>query len=411
MSRKSPKPSRLAENSDQNSGPNNGTAGIYGHPDLTAVVEIVKNKFYLATLLPGTRNPESPTADTYLFETDTYLTYKNFYDDFGPLNLACLYKYCREVNKVLANPRFKLIVHYTSSNAKLRANAVYLAASYSVLYLDQSPSDVYKSMRGDVGVMLRPFQDASIGISRYTIDLLDCLNALKKSASLGFFDFEDFDVHDYEKYGKIRNGDLNWIVPRKFIAFLGPSTEPGTALHYPEKYLNYFMKNDVATVLRLNKANYEAHRFTSAGILHYEMYFPDGSTPPMNVLREFLHVAESTRGTLAVHCKAGLGRTGTLIAAYMMKHYMFSAREAVAWLRICRPGSVIGAQQVWLESIQGDMWREGRQFRLKYHGDDNLILHHKRGIYSIAEKLDKKARLDERRFERRCLLATRGSTS
>ncbi len=46
---------------------------------------------------------------------------------------------------------------------------------------------------------------------------------------------------------------------------------------------------------------------------------------------------------------AGLGRTGTLIGAYLMKHYKFTAAEAIAWLRICRPGSVIGPQQNYLE--------------------------------------------------------------
>ena len=30
---------------------------------------------------------------------------------------------------------------------------------------------------------------------------------------------------------------------------------------------------------------------------------------------------------------AGLGRTGTLIACYIMKHYRFTAAEAIAWLR------------------------------------------------------------------------------
>lgn len=46
---------------------------------------------------------------------------------------------------------------------------------------------------------------------------------------------------------------------------------------------------------------------------------------------------------------AGLGRTGSLIGAYIIKHYRFTAREAIAWLRFCRPGSVIGHQQEWME--------------------------------------------------------------
>lgn len=46
---------------------------------------------------------------------------------------------------------------------------------------------------------------------------------------------------------------------------------------------------------------------------------------------------------------AGLGRTGSLIACYIMKHYKFTAEEAIAWIRICRPGSIIGHQQSWLQ--------------------------------------------------------------
>ena len=30
---------------------------------------------------------------------------------------------------------------------------------------------------------------------------------------------------------------------------------------------------------------------------------------------------------------AGLGRTGTLIACYIMKHYRFTAAESIAWIR------------------------------------------------------------------------------
>ena len=46
-----------------------------------------------------------------------------------------------------------------------------------------------------------------------------------------------------------------------------------------------------------------------------------------------------------------------------MKHYGFTAREVIGWMRVCRPGSVIGPQQQYLESIQTRMWEEGTIFR------------------------------------------------
>ena len=59
-----------------------------------------------------------------------------------------------------------------------------------------------------------------------------------------------------------------------------------------------------------------------------------------------------------MHCKAGLGRTGSLIGCYMMKHWRWTAMETIAWLRICRPGSIIGHQQEWLEEKQAEMWAQ-----------------------------------------------------
>lgn len=98
----------------------------------------------------------------------------------------------------------------------------------------------------------------------------------------------------------------------------------------------------MTAVVRLNSAEYSAHEFTDFGMAHYDLVFPDCSSPSDAVVDRFLRIAESERGIVAVHCLAGLGRTGTLIGCYMMKHLGFTARECIAWLRICRPGSVIG---------------------------------------------------------------------
>ena len=72
------------------------------------------------------------------------------------------------------------------------------------------------------------------------------------------------------------------------------------------------------------------------------MYFLDGSVPPDAIIDQFLAAAEAEKGAIAVHCKAGLGRTGTLIALYIMKHLGFPPADFIGWIRIARPGSILG---------------------------------------------------------------------
>jgi len=176
----------------------------------------------------------------------------------------------------------------------------------------------------------------------------------------------------------------------------------GYLVHSPSFYYDYFKKNRVKHVVRLNnKRTYDAKRtfVEAANIQHSDMVFTDGTPPTDAILGGFLNLCEryvgdvtdarrangettgptvvDTGGAVAVHCKgkrrersrpfflfffflfvfspralrplaAGLGRTGCLVASYIVKHWSFTAAEAIAWIRICRPGSVIGVQQQWL---------------------------------------------------------------
>ncbi|XP_018614668.1 dual specificity protein phosphatase CDC14B isoform X3 [Scleropages formosus] len=316
------------------------------------------------------------TADRHCFCIDDELSYENFYADFGPLNLAMFYRFCCKLTKKLKTFTLakKKIVFYTCGDQKKQANAAYLIGSYAVMHLQKTPEEAYSLLVSRNATYL-PFRDASFGTCVYNLYILDCLHAVEKALRYGWLDFSKFDVEEYEHYERAENGDFNWIVPGKFLAFSGPhpksKIENGYPLHAPEAYIPYFRKHNVTTVIRLNKKMYNAKRFTDKGFEHYDLFFVDGSTPNDAIVSKFLNICENAEGAIAVHCKAGLGRTGTLIGCYMMKHYRITAAEAIAWIRICRPGSIIGPQQNFVQEKQASLWAEGDLYREKIREQEN----------------------------------------
>jgi len=336
--------------------------------------EFIKDRLYFATL----RSKPKSTANTHYFCIDEELQYESFYADFGPLNLAMLYRYCCKLNKKLKSFSLlkKKIVHYTSFDARKRANAAFLIGAYAIIYLKKTPEEAYRPLVAGSNPPFLPFRDASFGICTYNLTLLDCLLGINKALQNGFFSFDTFDVYEYEHYEKVENGDFNWIVPNKFLAFCGPhpksKIENGYPLHAPEAYFPYFRKYNVTCIVRLNKKIYEARRFKDAGFDHYDLFFTDGSAPSDQIVQRFIDISESSKGAIAIHCKAGLGRTGTLIGCYVMKHFKFTAPEIIAWMRICRPGSVIGPQQNFLEEKQAWLWMQGDIHRAKQKERERL---------------------------------------
>lgn len=312
-------------------------------------IEILSPRLYWIS----DKNPPRNQPNAFFFNIDNDLVYEPFFADFGPLDLGKTYRFVTELEKLLQDPNYakSKIFHHTSLDTNKRANAAYLMGAFQVIILGRSAEEAWEPF-SKVKTPFTDFRDASFGTCTYKCTILDCLRGLDYAIKLKWFDVKSFNLRDYEYFEKVENGDLNWIIPGKFVAFSGPSSQSkdaeGWRTFTPEDYVPIFKKFGVNLVIRLNKKQYERERFTKHGIKHMELYFTDGSCPEDDIIEDFLNAVENEKGAIAVHCKAGLGRTGSLIACYAMKHYKFNAPDFIGWIRISRPGSILGPQQQFL---------------------------------------------------------------
>jgi len=55
---------------------------------------------------------------------------------------------------------------------------------------------------------------------------------------------------------------------------------------------------------------------------------------------DFIHQRITNNEPVMVHCLAGLGRTGTILACYLIKYQKLSADDSIQKVRESRPGSI-----------------------------------------------------------------------
>ena len=293
------------------------------------------------------------------FETN-YFQYSGFCDDFGPMNASTMLEFVGALEKLTKTYPTKQIVCVSGKNgARDFTNTVFLLGCFLVLKRNHTPPETSKCFSKIESTSLVDYRDATHSVPTFGLKLLDCWFGLDHGNKLGWT--TKLNPDEYCHYDDPLNGDLHIVVPDRFVAFRGPKDlKNGREYHdhdgfrdfSPQYYVDIFRELNVGAVVRLNEPEYDSDVFVAAGIAHHDLEFEDCSNPPNSVVTAFMRIVDSTPGPVAVHCKAGLGRTGTLIALDMMRRHGFTARAAMGWLRIMRPGSVIGGQQHYLCNIE-----------------------------------------------------------
>ena len=301
--------------------------------------------------------------------TDHEIVYHPFADDFGPFNLANVSEFMSILHHTIKSRRGRRVVYSVQGSPRHLTNGVFLLGSYLVVELGYTSNDVWDCF-SSIEPKLEMYRDAQSTPTDFRLEVVDCWRGLERANILGWI--EEFDMEEYAHYNNPIEGDLHFLIPEKLIALKGPvqlqgSREytdiDGVRFFGPRFYVQPFVDKGVKTVIRLNSRSYDTTLFEEAGIRCMHIDLDERSVPPPAAVITFLDTVAAADGAVAVHCKEGLGRTGTMAAAYLMANHGFRAREAIGWLRIVRSGSVVGPQQQFLCRLDDALRLQRRQVR------------------------------------------------
>lgn len=101
--------------------------------------------------------------------------------------------------------------------------------------------------------------------------------------------------------------------------------------------LDFLLEKGITAVVSLNEVPPDSSILKSKGLSHLILPVQDHYGPTIEQILEMVTFIDSQNSTL-IHCNAGQGRTGTLLAAYLISKGM-PCEEAILILQKSRKGS------------------------------------------------------------------------
>ena len=130
--------------------------------------------------------------------------------------------------------------------------------------------------------------------------------------------------------------NFSWVLEGYLAGAMGPTSR---------RDLIFFQRQDIRAVLRMEESTISAEIWNM-----YDMFepVPDFSAPTLEQIdrmaRWIEEQIENYERPVVVTCHAGIGRTGTMLAAYMV--YMgYEPQAAIDHVREQRPGSIETPEQ------------------------------------------------------------------
>jgi atypical dual specificity phosphatase len=136
-----------------------------------------------------------------------------------------------------------------------------------------------------------------------------------------------------------RPTNFSWVTEGKLA---------GSGLPITVDEFRWVVDKGIKSIVSVREVPLPSKWFDGGEIDYLHLMVEDYGAPTMEVLDEAVDYIDKkihSGKAVLVHCAAGKGRTGALLAAYMIKKENLTAEQAIEKIRLMRPGSVQSVTQ------------------------------------------------------------------
>ncbi len=136
-----------------------------------------------------------------------------------------------------------------------------------------------------------------------------------------------------------RPPSFDWVIEGRLAAMARPYDLRGA--------LEYLQENGIEVIVTLTESPLRPSLIEEFGIECHHVPVEDFYAPTQRQIAEFVSIVGHARRrgkSVVVHCQAGMGRTGTMLAAYLVSEGR-DPEDAIARIRRLRPGSIETPEQ------------------------------------------------------------------